>query len=208
MTSGASAAGVLRAAIVSGRANRSAEDAEPPFRHRRVTGRMPKVDRPFGAEEDDGVGQMVFIEGIGAAAMLLVLAGNLVIEMRIVRYLGNASERALSGKPFEAGREKETESISVKPVSASALLEAVEGRFNLTVREAEVFVLLAKGHGSGFIAQVLCISQSTAKSHAYSIYRKLGIHSREELIALAEEDGALMNADFGFAGGGTVRLPG
>jgi hypothetical protein len=38
------------------------------------------------------------------------------------------------------------------------------------------------------IEQTLVISCHTAKSHANHIYRKLGVHSREELIGLVESE--------------------
>ncbi len=57
----------------------------------------------------------------------------------------------------------------------------------LTETEREVFVLLAKGFPLKPIATQLHISESTAKYHRHNIYQKLGISSREELIALVHE---------------------
>lgn len=62
----------------------------------------------------------------------------------------------------------------------AALKKAVE----LSVREEEVFDLLLEGLNREQIAQELSISAWTAKNHAASIYKKLGIHSREELKGL------------------------
>lgn len=58
---------------------------------------------------------------------------------------------------------------------------------NLSAREIEVFNLLAKGRGSVYIQEKLCISQHTVKTHTYHIYKKLGINSREELLTLIEQ---------------------
>ena len=49
-------------------------------------------------------------------------------------------------------------------------------------------VLLAKGRSMKHIEETLVISFHTAKSHANHIYRKLGVHSREELIDLVETE--------------------
>ena len=57
----------------------------------------------------------------------------------------------------------------------------------LTQREHQILRFLAKGHDNEFIQTKLYVSQSTVKSHIYSIYRKLGIHSRKELMVLIEE---------------------
>ncbi|MGN0039324.1 MAG: LuxR C-terminal-related transcriptional regulator [Coriobacteriales bacterium] len=64
--------------------------------------------------------------------------------------------------------------------------EAVANTFLLSRREAEVCFLLARGHNSSYIQEKLFISEGTAKTHTRHIYRKLDIHSQEELIRLVE----------------------
>jgi DNA-binding CsgD family transcriptional regulator len=59
---------------------------------------------------------------------------------------------------------------------------------DLSPREEEVMVFLAKGHSMKYIEETLVISFHTAKSHANHIHRKLGVHSREELIDLVETE--------------------
>ena len=61
----------------------------------------------------------------------------------------------------------------------------------LSPRETEVFLLLAHGRDTSFIQDKLIISQGTVCSHRDRIYRKLGVHSKRELIDLV--DGALRN---------------
>lgn len=58
--------------------------------------------------------------------------------------------------------------------------------YGLTRRESEVLALLGRGHGSSYIAQELVVSESTVRSHVKSIYRKTGVSSREEMIALID----------------------
>lgn len=53
----------------------------------------------------------------------------------------------------------------------------------LSQREAQVLEYLARGHGSAFIAAELGISENTVRTHARHIYEKLGVSSREELLA-------------------------
>ncbi len=64
--------------------------------------------------------------------------------------------------------------------------EAVAAAFELTPREAEVLVLLGRGHTSAFVAERLVISESTARSHRKNIYRKLEVGSREQLFELLD----------------------
>jgi DNA-binding CsgD family transcriptional regulator len=61
--------------------------------------------------------------------------------------------------------------------------------YQLTPRQGEMLVLLAKGYSTAFIREELVISDHTVKAHIYNIYRKLDIHSRQELIELLEEFG-------------------
>lgn len=56
---------------------------------------------------------------------------------------------------------------------------------SLTDREREVFHLSAKGARKDEIARTLYISPATARTHLQRLYRKLGVHSQAELIALA-----------------------
>lgn len=56
----------------------------------------------------------------------------------------------------------------------------------LTPRESEILVLAARGRNRKFISEELVVSEETIKSHVYSIYRKLGIHSQQELLDLVE----------------------
>lgn len=51
----------------------------------------------------------------------------------------------------------------------------------LTPREAVVLDLLQGGRSNGEIAAELCIGVETVRTHARSIYRKLGVRSRREL---------------------------
>lgn len=54
----------------------------------------------------------------------------------------------------------------------------------LTRREREVLRLLRSGHSVDQMAALLFVSRSTIKSQVASIYRKLGVGSRDELITL------------------------
>ncbi|MDR1014122.1 MAG: helix-turn-helix transcriptional regulator [Coriobacteriales bacterium] len=57
----------------------------------------------------------------------------------------------------------------------------------LSPRETEVLVLLSRGHDRSYIGKKLVISDETAKSHFKSIYRKIGVHSQQEIIRAVEE---------------------
>lgn len=71
-------------------------------------------------------------------------------------------------------------------LARSALAE----RYSLTEREKDVFELMAAGHTRPRIREQLCMSDGTVKTHAYHIYKKMDVHSREELYALVEAERA------------------
>lgn len=60
---------------------------------------------------------------------------------------------------------------------------------HLTAREKDVFLLLAKGRDVPSISKQLFISENTVRSHSKNVYRKLGVHSKQELLDLLEENG-------------------
>ena len=59
--------------------------------------------------------------------------------------------------------------------------------YGLSEREVEVMGYLSKGRGVSFTAEQLGLSQNTVKAYAKSLYKKLDVHSREELIDLVDE---------------------
>jgi DNA-binding NarL/FixJ family response regulator len=63
----------------------------------------------------------------------------------------------------------------------------VEGN-ELTARESEVLELLQDGYTNSAIAESLAIGIETVRTHARSIYRKLGVPSRQELARRAQQE--------------------
>jgi two-component system response regulator NreC len=61
-----------------------------------------------------------------------------------------------------------------------------EERYNqLSNREREIFQLMAEGHSTRKIAQMLCISTSTVKTHRQKIMEKMEVDSPAQLIHYA-----------------------
>lgn len=59
---------------------------------------------------------------------------------------------------------------------------AAADEFRLTKREREILPYLAQGYSLPYIRNELYISQSTIDTHVRHIYKKMGLHSKEELI--------------------------
>jgi DNA-binding NarL/FixJ family response regulator len=62
------------------------------------------------------------------------------------------------------------------------------GGNELTAREAEVLELLQDGRTNSEIGETLQIGIETVRTHARSIYRKLGVPSRRELARMAQRE--------------------
>lgn len=71
---------------------------------------------------------------------------------------------------------------STSPVSTIA------ARFDLSERESQVLVQISQGSSMATMAQNLDISQNTIKTHIKHLYKKLGVHSRQEVLDLLQEE--------------------
>jgi DNA-binding NarL/FixJ family response regulator len=76
---------------------------------------------------------------------------------------------------------------SFSDLGASASEPAAQPLDPLTAREEEVLVTVARGRTNAEIADDLCISLSTVKSHLASLMSKLGARNRVELAMWAYE---------------------
>lgn len=56
----------------------------------------------------------------------------------------------------------------------------------LSEREIEISVLFIEGLSASSIAKRLFISESTVRFHLQNVYRKFGVHSRQDLISITE----------------------
>lgn len=67
-----------------------------------------------------------------------------------------------------------------------ASCHGIAEEYGLTGRQEEVLYLLARGRNTAYIQEELVISPHTVKAHTYAIYKKLDLHSQQELIDLVE----------------------
>ena len=70
--------------------------------------------------------------------------------------------------------------------SDSADDKAIELWENLSGREKQIATLYSKGNSQREISDYLSLQQKTINAHIQNIYKKLGMHSREEIQKLLE----------------------
>lgn len=74
---------------------------------------------------------------------------------------------------------------SAKSTSNYETLSQVARECGLTARETEIALLVSQGYSAKTIAEMLYVSPETIRTHTKRIYRKLGVHSKDDVIKLA-----------------------
>jgi DNA-binding CsgD family transcriptional regulator len=114
-----------------------------------------------------------------AEIALLKKAEPLVTRMT-QHYLSGLSGRfdGQANARLRGGRKRGVDQIDVQPA------DAVWQNLNLTSRETAIVDLVLQGHSSESIGLKLNISTGTVKVHRRNVYRKLGISSQTQLLAI------------------------
>lgn len=98
-----------------------------------------------------------------------------------------APERGIA--PQDASPDAAEGALHPKPTAPSLTDQChiIANQYQLSARETEVLTLLARGRNASYIMEHLYISEGTTKTHMRHIYRKLDVHSQQELIQLVQE---------------------
>lgn len=65
-------------------------------------------------------------------------------------------------------------------------VDAIVRTYMLTDREGEIVAMLVKGRSLPKISESLYVTENTTKTHVKNIYRKTGVHSKQELMDLVD----------------------
>lgn len=133
--------------------------------------------------------------GLAAARVIVPLAAAcyfLVVSLSYEKQVRKYKEQLSSGVVTRLSGDAETSASEGDKAAPSQeyQVELVAARYGLSARETEVLGLLAIGFSANYIADQLCISPYTAKTHIKNIYSKLNVHTKDELIScvLAEDE--------------------
>lgn len=131
---------------------------------------VPLIAEGLGLAYSDFWGVLSLLLGFALGVFLFVFLSSLVI-----RYLPGATSSS------------ETSLGSEAPAGPDATASAMREVYGLTEKEAEVLALLLEGNTYKKIAALMYVSDSTVQSHAKSIYRKVDVHTKQELVDRAME---------------------
>ena len=128
---------------------------------------------------------------IAAVAVFLMFASAVFVinpkDLGSAWGLMRASSHMVDFSPTDGQcAEVKTQSDETSPTREERF-DFLKDEYGLTSREFEVAVLLAKGRSLPFIQSELHIAKGTAQTHLVHIYRKLGVHSRQEFIDAIEQ---------------------
>lgn len=117
-----------------------------------------------------------WLVGMDDSAIILLLLGCMTASV-LMFFFREGSEREvgeLRGEHDDAVRDGGTREDN----ACASFAEC----YSLTNRELDVLVLLATGRSVPYISEALFVSKNTVESHVKAIYKKAGVHSRQELL--------------------------
>jgi DNA-binding CsgD family transcriptional regulator len=95
----------------------------------------------------------------------------------------------LEASPLIGGDEDQI-AVSIEPASGDQLISLLFAAYGLTAREREVSAEVIAGHSTSDIAGRLFISSNTVQDHLKSVFGKVGVRSRGELVARLRPNGS------------------
>lgn len=123
------------------------------------------------------------------------LATDVVLGIMVVILVG-ASSLLVTGRSFDTTwgirplGESEGDAVdhAAEALSVEERCDRAAWLYGLTKREEEVLALLARGMSTPEIERELHISNGTARNHIQHVYKKLDVHSRDEVERLLSSE--------------------
>ncbi len=98
------------------------------------------------------------------------------------------------------GGDEDQIAVTIEPASGDQLLGLLLVAYGLTAREREICHEVIAGHSTADIASRLYISSNTVQDHLKSVFSKVGVRSRGELVARLRPDGSDQQSELSQSG--------
>lgn len=131
---------------------------------------------------------------IAMASVRLISDGVLTLPLIVLVLSGVMTSVVLMVLDRKDQLERMTGYEVVPPASEAtvidydAVCDGLADEYGLTARERDILGYLARGRSLPYIREALVLSKNTVSTHAKNLYRKLDIHSRQDLFDLVERN--------------------
>ncbi|WP_180963653.1 helix-turn-helix domain-containing protein [Raoultibacter massiliensis] len=135
------------------------------------------------------VAMAIFSDGVSGASVqnaLAVVAFLIAVAVLVIpgkAFFASNGLRGSAGDPVDGASVVEQGKMGLSTVEGlSETLLRADLVDPLTYRECEVTLHILHGNSVAAVSKKLFISDNTTRSHIKNIYRKIGVHSRQELV--------------------------
>ena len=122
-------------------------------------------------------------EALSMAVTVVVLACSFAITVILVAFIIRFQIGA-SSQPFAQSIAHNEGPHAMTNEGTDIVLSQLRDEFGLSEREAELMELICAGNTQKRIAEKMFVSINSVQTYAKGLYRKLDIHSKQELIDL------------------------
>ncbi|MDR1088288.1 MAG: helix-turn-helix transcriptional regulator [Coriobacteriales bacterium] len=139
---------------------------------------------------------LVFVAWFAIFPLIGWTAGSVVDLILKISFLVAVSvqtivvaQRRSSITPQTVSHEFKSVRVEISGQLLADICAEISGRFSLSPRESEILLYLAQGRSASYIAERQFVTTSTVKTHTQRIFKKTGVHSKQELLDLVYRPG-------------------
>lgn len=124
---------------------------------------------------------------LSVVVCIYVLSMALMLQMRENHKLDRNASTPRNGGVEELPTQDSASPVERMESAIATWAEGAAAAYELTPREREILPLVVRGLDTPTIAQTLGVSDNTVRTHKKSLYRKLDVHSKQELLELMHQ---------------------
>lgn len=126
----------------------------------------------------NAISLITLITYLSSMSLIFVLGDRIGGVRPLFRGLASQNADGSSAQPHDVTHESKT----------TPTVENVMSRYGLSPRETEVARYIAQGRSKAAIAELMGLSENTVRAYGKTLYKKLDIHSKQELIDMLHQD--------------------